>query len=66
MIVVRFKVQCKAEKKAEQVLVAFKEVIAPSRNGGWRGQLRYRLAVPSAAECPVSSGWSVGANLRKE
>ena len=31
MIVVRFKVQCKAEKKAEQVLVAFKEVIVPSR-----------------------------------
>ena len=30
MIVVRFKVQCKPEK-AEQVMAAFKEVIAPSR-----------------------------------
>ena len=65
MIVVRFKVQCKAEKGRAGV-GRIQGSDRPQPKGGWHGQLRYRSAMPSAAKCPVSSGWSVGANLRKE
>ncbi|MDO8616892.1 MAG: putative quinol monooxygenase [Dehalococcoidia bacterium] len=49
MIVVRFKVQCKPEK-AEQVMAAFKEVIAPSRkvNGVVNFDIGRDLADPNS------------------